>query len=62
MGITIHANSNILWPQTIDNRDTPLENILRKYPKYNTFKQQLRHKQILYLEQLCSADNKILLE
>ena len=61
MGITVQANSNILWPQTIENNCTPLERILSKHPKYSTFKQQLRHKQILYLEQLCSTDNTTLL-
>ena len=62
MGISIHANPNISWPLVIENSGTPLENILNKHPKYNTFKQQLRHKQILFLEQLCSTDNKVLLE
>ncbi|CAG8855648.1 38278_t:CDS:1, partial [Gigaspora margarita] len=39
----------------------PFEQILQHHPKYKTFKQQLRHKQILYLEQLYSADNQTLL-
>ncbi|CAG8820187.1 21009_t:CDS:1, partial [Gigaspora margarita] len=38
----------------------PLEQILQHHPKYKIFKQQLYHKQILYLEQLCSADNQAL--
>src|SRR5260363_286757 len=49
-------------PQTIDNGGTSLEKILTKHPKYNTFKQQLCHKHILYLEQLCSVDNNTLLD
>jgi hypothetical protein len=52
LGITILANPGVLWPKTINNSCTPLESILSKHPKYKTFKQQLRHNHILYLEQL----------
>ena len=60
--ISIHSYSNSSWPKIINDSNTPLENILSNHPKYNTFKQQLRHKNILYLEQLCSADNNTLLD
>ena len=58
----IHAHPDFSWPKTITDSNTPLENILFNHPKYNTFKQQLRHKHILYLEQLCSANNNTLLD
>ena len=60
--IYITANSNFSWPHTIQYNLQPLETILNNHPKYNTFKQQLRKHKILYLEQLCSADNTNLLE
>src|SRR5260364_202002 len=59
--INIIANPNITWPKVINSGNLPLEQILQHYSKYKTFKQQLYHKQILYLEQLCSADNQTLL-
>ena len=59
--INIIANPNITWPKVVNSGNLPLEQILQHHPKYKTFKQQLRHKQILYLEQLCSADNQTLL-
>ena len=33
-----------------------------QHPKYIIFKRQIRHQQIMYLEQLCSSENNILLE
>ena len=60
--ISVHSYSNSSWPKTINDSNTPLENILSNHPKYNTFKQQLRHKNILFLEQLCLSDNNTLLD
>src|SRR5260364_29319 len=57
--INIIANSNITWPKVINSGNLPLEQILQYHPKYKTLKQQLHHKQILYLEQLCSAVIKL---
>ncbi|CAG8854782.1 37721_t:CDS:1, partial [Gigaspora margarita] len=59
--INIIANPNIIWPKVINSRSLPLEQILQHHSKYKTFKQQLHYKQILYLKQLCSADNQTLL-
>src|SRR5260363_145044 len=60
-GISVTANDNIAWPQTISGSNFPLEQVLRTHTKYKLFKKQLQNKQIMYLEQLCSADNKVLL-
>ena len=62
LGISILANSNVLWPYTIHDGYQPLEPILIQHPKYNTFRKQLRKNNILYLEQLCTADNSTLLK
>ena len=62
LNISITSNHNLAWPQTISGGSLPLENILSQHPNYHTFKQQLRHKKILFLEQLCSANNNVLLD
>ena len=62
LNISISSNPNLSWPQTPSGGNLPLENIFSQHPKYHTFKQQLRHKNLLFLEQLCSADNKFLLD
>ena len=57
----ITANQEIICPKTISNAHQPTEPILIQYPQYIQFKKQLRHHKILYLEQLCTADNSTLL-
>src|SRR5690242_9109901 len=59
--LSVTANSNILWPHTIQHNLQLLEKILITNPKYKTFKYQLRKLKLLYLEQLCTADNTTLL-
>jgi len=51
-----------LWPNTFHDGYQPLEPILNQHPKYHTFRKQLRKHNILYLEQLCTADNSTLLK
>ena len=48
--------------KTIKNGYQPLEQILNQHPKYYIFRKQLRKNKILYLEQLCTADNSTLLK
>src|SRR6185295_6753077 len=62
LGISIIANSNVIWPNTTQDGHQPLEPILNQHPKYNTFRKQLRKNNILFLEQLCTADNSTLLK
>src|SRR6185295_4290871 len=58
----ILANSNVLWPNTFHDRYQSLEPILNQHSKYHTFRKQLQKNNILYLEQLCTADNSTLLK
>ena len=60
--INLVTNSNLEWPQTIQDANLSIESILSKNINYRVFKQQLRKKHILYIEQLSSADNEHLLE
>src|ERR1043165_2930714 len=62
LNMSITANSNVAWPNTIHYNLQPLEKILSQHAQYITFKKQLRNLNILYLEQLCTADNTTLLE
>ena len=50
-----------MQPYTIDLPYTPLENILQTHTNYPIFKRQLRSKHIIFLEQLTSFDNSVLL-
>jgi ribonuclease HI len=59
---TISNNLNTTQPYTFLNPYTPLENILNKHINYLTFKKQLRTKKIIFLEQLTSSSNDILLD
>ena len=59
--LSIHAHSDIMQPYTIDLPYTPLENILQTHTNYPIFKCQLRSKHIIFLEQLTSFDNSVLL-
>src|SRR6185437_9807514 len=59
--LSIHAHSDIMQPYTIDLPYTPLENILQTHTNYPIFKRQLRSKHIIFLEQLTSFDNSVLL-
>jgi hypothetical protein len=61
LNMQITANQEIIWPKTISNAHQPIEPILIQHPQYIQFKKQLRHHKILYLEQLCTADNSTLL-
>ena len=56
------TNSNNRQPITISDSYTPLEGILKQDNFYNSYKHQLQTKQILFLEQLTSADNQTLLD
>src|ERR1043165_1444353 len=62
LNTSITANPNILWPNTISYKLQSLESILSHHPQYISFKKQIRNLNILYLEQLCTADNTTLLE
>src|SRR5205085_8618839 len=62
LNIPILTNTNNSQPTTISDPYTPLEKILQHNNFYNSFKHQLRIKQILFLEQLTSADNYTLLD
>src|ERR1043165_8433187 len=62
LGLTISANSNLIWPHTISDGGQSLESILSQHPKYPTFKKQLRQSNIMYLEQFCTANNSTLLD
>ena len=61
LNMQITANQEIIWPKTISNAYQPIEPILIQHPQYIQFKKQLRHYKILYLEQLCTANNSTLL-
>src|SRR5205085_9338352 len=58
--ISILTNTNNRQPTTISDPYIPLEKIFQ-HNLYNSFKHQLQTKQILFLEQLTSADNYTLL-
>jgi len=62
LNIPILTHTNNRQPTTISDPYTPLEKILQHNNLYNSFKHQLRTKQILFLEQLTSADNHTLLD
>jgi hypothetical protein len=61
LNLTITTNSNLSIPHTINSLYTLIEQFLSSDKSYLTFKQQLRSKRILFLEQLTSADNTTLL-
>jgi ribonuclease HI/endonuclease/exonuclease/phosphatase family metal-dependent hydrolase len=61
LNLTITTNSNLSTPHTINSSHTPIEQFLSSDKSYSIFKQQLRSKRILFLEQLTSADNTTLL-
>jgi ribonuclease HI len=62
LNMTIQIDNNIQNIQTLTYPHTSIESILDKHPQYLSFKQQLRTKHIMYLEQLTSSDNTILLD
>jgi len=62
LNIPILTNTNNTQPITISDPYTPLEKIFQHNNLYNSFKHQLRTKQILFLEQLTSSDNHTLLD
>jgi hypothetical protein len=61
LDVSITAHQDNLRPYTIQLPYTTLESLLQNHPSYHTFKKQLRSKYIMFLEQLTSADNTILL-
>ena len=62
LDIQISSHSSITWPNTIKQNTLPIENLLGQHKSYNTFKKQLHTKRILYLDQLTSIDNSVLLQ
>src|SRR5260363_176110 len=56
-------STNINWniPFIIKEGSVSLESILSSHPKYSTFKKQIRHHHLLYLDQLTTFDNLHLL-
>ena len=62
LNMQIDAHSSIIWPNTIIHNVYPLELLLNQHDAYNTFKKQLKTKNILYLDQLTTMDNSSLLE
>jgi ribonuclease HI len=62
LGITIIANNNYQWPKTYQHSAYPLEKILSQHTLYRTFKKQLRQKNLLYLDQLMTSENNVLLK
>ena len=58
---TINTNPNFNIPFTIKDGSISLESILSSHPKYSTFKKQIRHHHLLFLDQLISFDNSCLL-
>jgi hypothetical protein len=62
LNIVITANNNYQWPKIYQHNAYSLEQILNKHPLYSTFKQQLRKKNIIYLDQLTTSENNILLK
>ena len=53
---------SIIWPHIIIHTAYPLEKLLNQHNSYNTFKKQLKVKNILYLNQLITMNNTILLK
>ena len=62
LNIQIDAYHSIAWPHTITHTAYPLEKLLNEHNSYCTFKKQLKIKNILYLDQLTTMDNTILLK
>ena len=62
LGITFTANPTYNIPYTIQQGSISLESLLSSHPKYLTFKKQLKHHGILYLDQLTTFDNSCLLD
>jgi len=61
LGITFTSNPTYNIPYTIQQGSISLESLLSSHPKYPTFKKQLKHYGILYLDQLITFDNLYLL-
>jgi len=62
LGWTINSNPNFNIPFTIKEGAISLESILSSHSKYPTFKKQIRHHHLLFLDQLTSFDNSCLLD
>ena len=56
------SNSLNRYLYTLSESLVSIESILKSHPKYSTFKTQLRHHKLLFLEQLTSFDNLYLLD
>ena len=61
LGWTINTNLNFNILFTNKDGSISLESILSSHPKYSTFKNQIRHYHLLFLDQLTSFDNSCLL-
>ena len=59
---TVNPNPNTSIPSTIQEGSVTLESILSLHPQYPTFKKQLRHHHILFLDQITTSDNSCLLD
>jgi len=62
LGWTINPNPSYSIPYTIKEGNISLESLLSSHPKYSTFKKQIRHHHLLFLDQLTSFDNSCLLD
>ena len=62
LGWSINSNSNFNIPYTIKEGSISLESLLSTYPNYATFKKQIRHHHLLFLDQLLTFDNSCLLD
>ena len=62
LNMQIDAHYSIIQLHTITHTAYPLEKLLNKHNSYNIFKKQLKIKNILYLDQLTTMNNSILLK
>jgi len=62
LGVMFTSNPLYNIPCTIQEGSISLESLLSSHSKYTTFKKQLRHHGILYLDQLTTFDNSCLLD
>ena len=60
--LTIQTHSSYSKPFTLQHPYTSIEKLLHSHKLYPQFKKQLHTKQIIYLEQLTSSDNSVLLD
>jgi ribonuclease HI len=62
LGWNVSSNNASNIPFTLNEGTVTLESILSSHPKYSIFKKQIRHCQLLFLDQLTTYDNICLLD